>query len=107
MQAQKQLGLPHQKPESNKEPEGRVKVEANYRGTIMVFLSVDRFEILVPTGNEPLSAYYRKSVPSQAKKRQMVGGPSAASSGGMSDVALWNKTILVCSMLPGKITKVW
>jgi hypothetical protein len=53
----------------------------------MVFLNVvGRFEILDPTGNEPLSAYYRKNAPSQIEKRQMVGGPSAAPSGGMSDV---------------------
>jgi len=33
-------------------PKTGSKVEANYRGIRMVFLSVDRFEILVPTGNE-------------------------------------------------------
>ena len=67
-------------------PKIGLKVEANYRGTDIVFLSVEGFENLVPTGSEPLSAYYRKNVPSQIEKRQMVGGPFAAPSGGMSDV---------------------
>lgn len=52
----------------------------------MVFLRADRFEIWSPRGNEPFPAYYRKNVPSQIEKRQMVGGPFAAPSGGMSDV---------------------
>ena len=82
-------------------------MEANYRGTIMVFLNVDRFKNLVPTGNEPFPAYYRKNVPSQIEKRQMVGGPSAAPSGGMSDVRSRNKIMIGRDELARKITKVW
>jgi hypothetical protein len=41
----------------------------------MVFLTVARFGNLDPTGNELFSAYYRKNVPSQIEKRQMIGGP--------------------------------
>lgn len=53
----------------------------------MVFLSVDRFETLVPTGNElVLSIVPQKRRRLQIEKRQMVGGPFAAPSGGMSDV---------------------
>lgn len=53
----------------------------------MVFLNVDRFEILVPTGNEQaLSILPQDRRRLQLEKRQMVGGPFAAPSGGMSDV---------------------
>lgn len=53
----------------------------------MLFLSVDRFEILVPTGNElALSILPQDRRRLQIEKRQMVGGPFAAPSVGMSDV---------------------
>ena len=53
----------------------------------MVFLSVDRFEFLVPTGNELAPGILlQKRHGVQIEKRQTVGGPFAAPSGGMSDV---------------------
>jgi len=69
----------------------------------MVFLSVDRFEILVPTGNElsfeHITARARRL---QVEKRQMVGGPSAAPSGGMSDVRSLEQDDLSLQCAAGK-----
>jgi len=52
----------------------------------IVFLSADRFETGSPRETNLLGAYYRKSALTPNKKRQTVGGPFAAPSGGMSDV---------------------
>jgi len=73
----------------------------------MVFLNADRLSC-----GSPRETNKREGILTQGKaefqeeKRQMVGGPFAALSGGMSDVRSRNKTILAATSNCEKITKV-
>ena len=78
----------------------------------MLFLSADRMKLRVPTGNVKLALCRSVGILSQAvrwcqqkQERRMVGGPFAASAGGVSDRSL-NKFILACPPRFDEITKV-
>ena len=73
----------------------------------MVFLNADRLSC-----GSPRETNKREGILTQGKaefqeeKRQMVGGPFAALSGGMSDVRSRNKTMLAATSNREKITRV-